>query len=322
MGESKWLNNDPYAYLRQLSISKLLELLDVAPVPASCPEDEAYVDALEEAIIEKENEDPTGFFPDVDQQWNEFVTYYMPSASETEAEPEDLEHTASPQTPRPSTGAPSKRVIRSKQMRRIVIAAAVAIACMFGAMVTAQAAGVDVFGAMARWTQDVFSFGPIAPDSQVSDDPGQETKGQETKGPAVETPNTEFASLQEAFDAYGMTEVHEPAWLPEGYALDSLDVLALDDPFLRSFSASYTNGEGRVVVKAMSYEEEPITQVQKTDSPVESVEKSGTIFYYVENSVGHTIAWYSDQYEYYLSGDAEGDILWKIIDSMFEEGSK
>ena len=163
MGESKWLNNDPYAYLRQLSISKLLELLDVAPVPASCPEDEAYVDALEEAIIEKENEDPTGFFPDVDQQWNEFVTYYMPSASETEAEPEDLEHTASPQTPRPSTGTPSKRVIRSKQMRRIVIAAAVAIACMFGAMVTAQAAGVDVFGAMARWTQDVFALGRSRP---------------------------------------------------------------------------------------------------------------------------------------------------------------
>ena len=317
MGESKWLNNDPYAYLRQLSISKLLELLDVAPVPASCPEDEAYVDALEEAIIEKENENPTGFFPDVDQQWNEFVTYYMPSASETEAEPEDLEHTASPQTPRPSTGTPSKRVIRSKQMRRIVIAAAVAIACMFGAMVTAQAAGVDVFGAMARWTQDVFSFGPIAPDSQVSDDPGQETKGQETKGPAAELPNTEFASLQEAFDAYGMTEVHEPAWLPEGYALDNLDVLALDDPFLRSFSASYTNGEGRVSIYIKSYEGEPDTQVQKIGGPVESAVKDGITFYLVQNTKNWTIAWCTDQYEYYIGSKEGKDTLWEVVESMF-----
>ena len=81
MDELKRLNNNQYDYLRQLPIGKLLELLDIAPVPASYPEDEAYVDALEEAIIEKENENPTGFFPDVDQQWNEFVTYYMPSAN-------------------------------------------------------------------------------------------------------------------------------------------------------------------------------------------------------------------------------------------------
>lgn len=55
--------------------------------------------------------------------------------------------------------------------------AAIEITCMFATMMTAQATGVDVFGAMARWTQDVFSFGRIVPDSQVSDDPTQETKG-------------------------------------------------------------------------------------------------------------------------------------------------
>ena len=59
MDELKKLNHDQYSYLRQLPIDKLLELLDVAPVPASCPEDEAYMDALEEAIIEKEKENST-----------------------------------------------------------------------------------------------------------------------------------------------------------------------------------------------------------------------------------------------------------------------
>ena len=268
--------------------------------------------ALEEAIIEKENENSTGFFPDVDQQWNEFETHYMPSVSESEAEPENLEHAASPQMPQPSTNAPSKRVVRFKRVWRTALVAAVAIACMFAAMVTAQAAGVDVFGAMARWTEDVFSFGQIAPDSEVSDDLAQETKGQETEAPA------EFASLQEAFDAYGMTEVHEPTWLPEGYALDSIDVLAVDDPFLRSFSASYTNGEGIIAIGIMSYDGTPATQVQKIGGPVESVEKNGIVFYHVENSVGRTIAWYSAQYAYYLSGDMGAGILWTITDSMFE----
>ncbi len=298
-----------YAYLRQLPIDKLLELLAVAPALSDRPEDEAYMNALEEVIIEKENQNPTGFFPDVDQRWNEFVTYYMPNASETEAEPENLEHTASPQMPQPSTNAPSKRVIRFKQVRRTVLVAAAAIACMFAIMVTAQAAGVDVFGTMARWTKDVFRFGQVVPDSQVSDDLNQETQ--------VPDSGTEFASLQEAFDAYGMTEVHEPTWLPEGYALDSLDVLAVDDPFLRSFSAAYTDGEGRMSVKVMSYEVEPIAQVQKTDDPVESVELNGITFYLIKNTENYTIAWYMDQYEYYLSSKGGKDILWKVAESMF-----
>ena len=313
MDELKRLNNNQYAYLRQLPIGKLLELLDIAPVPASCPEDEAYVDALEEAIIEKENENPTGFFPDVDQQWEQFVTHYLPDQKDTALEPERTEHAVSAQTNQQSLTVPPKRVVRFKRVWRTALVAAVAIACMFAIMVTAQAAGVDVFGAMARWTEDVFSFGRIAPDSQVSDDPAQETMGQ-----GAEVSSAEFVSLQEAFDAYGMTEVHEPSWLPEGYAMDSLDILAVDDPFLRSFSASYTDGEGRVSVKVISYNGEPITQVQKIDGPVESTEKNGIVFYLLENSVGCTIAWCSDYFEYYLSGDVENNILWEITDSMFD----
>lgn len=306
MDELNKLNNNQYAYLRQLPVGKLLELLDVAPVPASCPEDEAYVDALEEAIIEKEKENSTGFFPDIDQQWEQFVTQYLPDIEEAALEPD----TVSTQI----NQVPQKRVVRLGRVWHTALVAAAAIACMFAIMVTAQATGIDVFGAMARWTEDVFSFGQIAPESQVSDDPVQETAGLEMKAP---DPNRVFSSLQEAFDAYGMTEVHEPAWLPEGYTLNSIDVLCLDDPFLRTFSASYTDGEGRVSVNVMSYEGEPITQVQKIDDPVESIEKNGITFYLLKNTENYTIAWYTNQYEYYLTSKEEADILWQVAESMF-----
>ena len=212
-----------------------------------------------------------------------------------------------------AASAASGKAKRRRPVFRTALIAAIAIACMFAAMVTAQAAGVDVFGAMARWTQDVFSFGQIAPDSRVSDDPAQETAGQ-----GSEAPSTEFASLQEAFDAYGMTEVHEPAWLPDGYTLAELNVTCQNDPFLRVFEATYTDDEGYVGLSILSYKGQPSTQVQKIDGPVESVEKDGTVFYHIENSKGRMIAWYSDQFEYYLSGDVEGDILWKIANFMFE----
>ena len=264
------------------------------------------MDALEEAIIEKENENPTGFFPDVDQQWEQFVTHYLPDQKDTALEPERTEHAVSAQANQQSLTVPPKRVVRFKRVWRTALVAAIAIACMFAAMVTAQAAGVDVFGAMARWTEGIFSFGQIPSDSEVSDNLNIETAG------------SEFSSLQEAFDVCGMVEVHEPTWFPDGYTLEELDVTCLADPFLRIFSASYTDGEGFVSVSIMSYEKEPATQVQKIDGPVKSVEKNGIMFYHIENSVGRTIAWYSDRYEYYLSSDEGDDILWKVVDSMFE----
>lgn len=122
--------------------------------------------------------------------------------------------------------------------------------------------------------------------------------------------------MQEALDVYGMTEVHEPVWLPEGYALSRIDMMAVDDPFMRFFSAFYTDGEGRVAIDIKSYEGEPATQVQKIGGPVESVEKNGIVFYHIENSVDCTIAWYSGQYEYYVSGGLGDDTLWEVVESM------
>lgn len=313
MSELNEPSNTKYAYLRSLSLEELLERLAVAPISAVSPEKQAYVDALKEAIIEKENENPTGFFPDVDQQWEQFVTQYLPEVEEAALEPERMEHADSTQINQQSLEVPQKRAAPFRRVWRTALVAAAAVVCMFAIMVTAQAAGVDVFGAVARWTEDIFSFGQIASGSQVSDSPAQETVAPET-----EAPGTEFTSLQEAFDAYGMTEVHEPGWLPAGYALEELDVICLDDPFLRSFSASYTDGEGLVAINIMSYEGEPVTQVEKIDGPVESVEKNGIMFYLIENSVGRTIAWCSEQYEYYISGDEGNDILLEIVDSMFE----
>ena len=65
---------------------------------------------------------------------------------------------------------PERRVDAGKSARRksvlwVGLAAALLTACLFGAMVAAQAAGIDVFGAVARWTEEAFSFGNIPPQS-------------------------------------------------------------------------------------------------------------------------------------------------------------
>lgn len=303
-------SNSKYAYLYQLSINELLALLDVAPIPATTPEKEAYIDALKEAIIEKENENPTGFFPDVNQQWEQFVTHYLPDLEDTAFESERTEHTGFAQTSQHPLKVPSKRVVRFSRIWRTALVAAATIACMLAFMVTAQATGVDVFGAMARWTKDVFSFGQIPSDSMVSENLGGETKGSEI-------PAQGFSSLQDALDAYGVTEVSEPRWLPDGYVLDEVDVTYLEDPFYMFFYANYLNGNNYIGIDIVSYEGEPTMQVQKTDSTIKTIEKDGITFYLIENDVGHTIAWCTEQYECYISGESDKDILWGIAISMF-----
>lgn len=302
-----------YAYLHQLPIDKLLELLAVAPALSDRPEDEAYMSALEEAIIEKEYENPTGFFPDVDQQWEQFMTHYLPNIEDIALEPERTEHAISAQVNQQPLEVPPKRVVRFRRVWRTALVAAAAVVCVFGIMLTAQAAGIDVFGAMARWTEDVFSFGPIASDSGVSDNPTQETAGQKT-----EAPDTEFASLQEAFDAYGITEVHEPTWLPDGYALEELDVTNQNNPAFVAFSATYADGDDGIGIDVMSYEGEPSMQVQKIDAPVGTIEKDGVTFFLVENTCSYIVAWHDSQHEYYISGNLSKSILLEIAISMYD----
>ena len=93
--------------------------------------------------------------------------------------------------------------------------------------------------------------------------------------------------------------------------------MCLDDPFLRTFSAFYTDGEKFASIGIMSYEGEPVAQVEKTDSSVETTEKNGRTFYLIQNTGNYTIAWYTDQYEYYLSSNDGEDILWQVAESMF-----
>lgn len=117
MDKSNKLSECDYSYLRRLPIDKLLELLALAPALSDKPEDEAYMDALEEAIIEKENENPTGFFPDVDQQWEQFAAHYLPDQKDTALEPERTEHAVSAQiNQQRSLTVPQKRVVRFKRV--------------------------------------------------------------------------------------------------------------------------------------------------------------------------------------------------------------
>lgn len=313
MDEINKPDDNGYAYLHWLSIDKLVELLSIAPVFSTCPEDMVYVEALEEAIIEKENKNPTGFFPDIDQQWEQFVTHYKPDTGE--ALPRHTEHMVPTQIFHQSPDVPPKRVVSCRQVWRRALAAVLAVACILGIILTAQAAGIDVFGAMARWTRDTFSFGQIPSNSAVSKRPDNEMLEHEAESSVL---IQKFSSLQAAFDAYGITEIHEPAHLPDGYIANDIDVTYESDSDFSFFAAEYICGTDLISITIMSYEDEPSMLVQKTDMSVDIIERGGISFYLIENTSSYTVAWYDSEYEYYISGKLDKELLLEIAGSMYE----
>lgn len=313
MSELNQLSNSKYAYLSRLTVEELLDLLSAAPVPAVSPEQEAYVDALKEAIIEKENENPTGFFPDPDQQWKQFVTYYLPYAEEAALEPDCAEDAAPEHPGQTSLEVPPKRARRLSQLWRTLLIAAAAVACMFAIMVTAQASGFDVFGAMAQWTQDVFSFRQVPNDNEAKDNPNGEN---ENNGIAGQKQN--FSSLQEALDTYKITTVHEPAQLPDGFVMRECVVECSEGSHHVVFYVDYVNDRDRIAINIASYDGEPAALTQKTGETPKPKEWNGITFYFVENASSSIVVWHDSAYEYYVSGKLDREILWEIAASMYE----
>ena len=151
--------NQNYAYLSRLSTQKLLELLAAAPAPAETPEDKAYIDAIVEVVLEREERHPTGLLPDPEQAWEEFQQYYnTPEGEDLSLYPAENPGTA------PSEPAPSQTEYRPQRrpkrhfFRRVVIVAAVVVC-----IALPPALGFEnVFQLIGAWTDDIFLLNNVS----------------------------------------------------------------------------------------------------------------------------------------------------------------
>lgn len=200
---------------------------------------------------------------------------------------------------------------RSRHILRAGLIAAAAILLMLGGMITAQAAGIDVFGAIARWTENVFSFGSVhgyGGDDEIIA-PSQQ--------PILEQ-QLEYTSLQEALDDNGITEVTAPTWFPEGYTLTGFSIVNIEEIGYFTLNARYENDECHLKIEIIRYSDKPVQQTEKTDTIIESIEINGITFHFIENTDNHTVAWVTEHYECYIWGPYNMgiDVLREMVYSM------
>ena len=244
-------------------------------------------------LEKREKENPSGRLPDTDQAWQEFQKYY----NIPEGEGESLYPIRNTQEKR-SASVPTKtrRVFRP---RKILVVAAVLI-LMFGGMLTAQAAGVDVFGAIGRWTEEKFHF-EIAPTS---------------------ADGTTDYTFQEAGNEKGFSKNLIPTWYPEGFEAFEPKDNSVED-YVDSVYCQYINKEENRSYLAMVsryYDSSSIesTVYEKDETEVEIYDHNGKNFYIMSNLDSKTATWSDGKVKIDIVGQLTTDEIEQIIDSIGE----
>jgi hypothetical protein len=284
--------------LDSLSIADIANALEQEVAATS---DEAYDPSLIEAYLEAlDKKTPMPQLPRTEEAYKSFQRkfYKIEKLGKQESLSEPY---------RPIVNFNVKR-----PLLKVAFLAAVFTVCMLGGMVIAQASGVDVFGAMARWTQETFSFGKI----RIQDATDKAYKSSE-KGQTLLTTESKYSSLQAALDEYKVVDVIEPKWIPENYTFHKVDVTSFDDPELLIFCAEYLYDTNSLSIIFMSYDDEPTLQIEKTSADVEIFEVNGTEFYMLENISSNSVSWITPQFECCISGEIEKQTLKEIVNSMF-----
>ena len=279
-------------YLDQLSMEQLEELLR-ADFASSDPENEQAVFHILEVMEKREKENPTGRLPDTDQAWKEFQQYY----NIPEGEGQSLYPVRSDPETQPAPTSTKKN--RRFRPRKILIVAAVLV-LMFGSMLTAQAAGLDVFGAIGRWTEEKFHF-------EIS--------------PTSEDGTTDY-TFREASREKGLPQNLIPTWYPKGFESSE----PIDDSienYVDSVYCEYINKEENrsySVMVSRYYDSNSIaaTVYEKDDTKVEIYENNGRNFYIMSNLDTLTATWSDGKMSIDISGQLEINELKHIIDSIGE----
>lgn len=276
-----------YGFLDQLSTEQLTDLLR-ADFDASEDGDNEMIFRILEVIERREEES----LPTADQAWEDFQKYFntpdgtgrplYPMRASTGENAETAERTA------PRRGRPLRRLLP------LSAAAAVTLSCM----ITAQALGVDVFGTLARWTEDTFHFVTGAPD------PAQEALRQAVQG---------------AFDEYGVT-VPAPAWYPEGTMLaEDIDVVKAERYTLLICNFLY-NDKSFFIQVQQYFQPDRVDSytLEKDVSDAEEYPSNGRSFYITSNLSAGCAVYSNDQTIITINGDLSLEALKHIIDSIGE----
>ena len=187
-------------------------------------------------------------------------------------------------------------------LRRLSATAAVLVLLVLGVTTTANAFGYNLFEIVVHWTHETFSLG---------------TNDGDYTEESVVSNKWEYQSLQEALEADKITEPLVPTWLPDGYELETIEIV--ESPVQRKYLAVYRCNGQALKIQIKAYLTDDPQQIEQSGKLIETIDHYGISFYLFENVDQLRAVWLNGRYECYISGQLSVDEMKAIIDSIGEE---
>lgn len=288
-------------FLERLSIEELEALLKLSGDPDDV---EMLFDTVVEEVVAREKENPTGRLPDIDTAWDELQMLYQNMPDEGSLPPSALGGPVSV----PSVGADSallaepavdrpRRISLRTVVRTAAVMAAAVVLCL-ALMVGVQAAGADVFGTLARWTDSTFHF--------------ETWSAEPTYCEALHN------TIQEVLDTQGILGEFTPTWYPDGYNVAS--VKTSEDALGLSIDITLMNeAENAFFIRLDRYNQnnyiDPLTFEIESGSVEDYLSNGKT--YYIFTNAEMTTATFSDSTTLYrIWGELDIYEMKHMIDSI------
>ncbi len=302
MANKKWM--PPYADLDKLSTRALEEIIRADYLFGNLDQD--FVMRALEVIAERKQLSEDDTF-NVDDAWETFKNEYWitegdglslydstppPGSGGVDTPHEGAQEKVNHVFPDDEPGKSPRRVRRTHRVGRVLLIAVLSVAVMFGSLFTAQAMGIDVFGRLARWTDDVFRF--------------------EASNPVSNT------KLSDALSICHMDAGLIPSWNPEGFAAE--EPVCDEQRSGTYITQRFANEDGRnYKIKISRYTSPEYISgksFEKDSSSVEEHISNGRLVYVFSNLERNTATWSDGVFEISIFGDLTRTELKQIFDSI------
>lgn len=205
------------------------------------------------------------------------------------------------QTIKDSKEPPSNRHGIKFALRKFGIAAAV-IAVIFATLIVVQAAGVNVFGALAQWTDSVFRFG----------------NGTSTIINETESSNSELNALLQSLERMNIPTQLAPTRIPDGYAF--VDIAENRNEKMHGIVSIFMNSrQDCLTIEVSEYYDDVIAEdrfIEKDIGEMEQYISKDKTFYLVTNTGKWSAVWSDGRYYLFLGGFPTKEELCTVIDSI------
>ena len=207
----------------------------------------------------------------------------------------------------PAPAAKSQHHTKKRFFRhRFAYVAATILMILFVGTVTANAYGINVFDVIVRWGENMFqmSRGEIELPSGNLELPAES--------------DSEYRSMEDALQEYGLPSDVCPTWIPKQYSLSLIDVQ--EDSGEIGFYSLYQDQEGNNLVFSIDYapESQAVHYIEKDPGSEQVYYDHGVKYYLVTNAGDWVASWMDETSSYLISGPISEEELKYMLSSIYE----